>query len=185
MEWNIRPLVAEDTDSVLSLWADRLGDGFPHDEVLDAALSPDSPTVCFVAVTPSDDLLGFAIGQLLSPNDAQKILLTENPPDWATDSLGYLHTNCVAKSAEGHGIGTALLNRRLSALREQGAERFFAVSWIRETSSDSSSIFERVGFECVDKEEAFWYEDSLEREYDCADCGNPCTCPARVYVKDA
>lgn len=184
LSYTIRGIEEGDKDSVLDIWREQLGHGYPEEDDLDEALDDDSETLCLVAVESGGDVIGFSIGVVLTVEKFHEKLGSESLP-WESGEIVLLDTNCVRESYMGNGVGTALTEERLSRFSSRGFDRFTAFSWIRTGGvPDSSGVLESCGFEAVEEFEEYWYEDSVEEGFECPDCGNPCRCMARLYVRD-
>lgn len=180
----IRPVTPTDRPAVLSLWEDRLGEGYTDHELLDAAISPDEETaIGFVADTISSGLCGFGLGRLGTPTEAANYLDVPIDRIEHSESIGVLSVLCIATNHEGQGIGTALIEARLAELYARGCTAVYTVSWLRGNHRDSSSLFQSLGFERVANLPEKWRIPSKLEGFSCPDCGNPCTCDATLFVR--
>jgi len=70
-------------------------------------------------------------------------------------------------------------------LQSEGRESDIALEILR-TELDRGwaiqGVLEPLGFMAVGDLDRFWQDESRQQGYECPDCGNPCTCAARVLV---
>lgn len=165
----------------MRLWEDRLGESYPDLKKLDRAAEPGTDTFGLVALEEGA-VVGFALSQLLDPGQVATKLRREQPPGWATGQIGLLDTGCVARAATGQGLASQLLSREVALLHREGATCLLAITWIRPDSPDGRTPLEAAGFEHLRTIDRYWYEESLEEDYHCPDCGQPCTCSAGIYL---
>lgn len=102
----IRLMQIEDYPSVLALWSESVGIGLnPYDDSEEriSVFLERNPTSCFVW-----DEAGEVIGVILSGHDGRR---------------GYIYHAAVRGDRQHEGIGTALLEAALDALRSQGIHK--------------------------------------------------------------
>lgn len=124
---NIRQMTMEDYPDVYALWTSLPGIGLNEwDDSMEgiARYLNRNPATCFVA-RDGDALLGV----ILSGHDGRR---------------GSIHHMAVAEAARGKGIGTALLNAALDALRTEGIRKVFLV--VFQDNQVGNSFWERTGF---------------------------------------
>ena len=86
---------------------------------------------------------------------------------------------------QGRGVGTKLINKSMSVLKNAGAEIVTAVGWKPEQVNIGPTLT-AAGFKDRVEFEKFWYEESLKEENPapCPGCGNPpCECGAVIFSK--
>lgn len=185
MEYSIRQVSKDDVNEICELWEARLGEKYLDTSRLEKALNPKSETVCLVATDLEDEFLGFAIALVITPPEVTSKINKAEPPTelLKNEKIGLLDTACVKTSAEGEGIGTAFIQALMNHLEKQNVTNFFCISWLRDNHVDSSVIFEKFDFKQLLEIEKYWYNESLEQDYSCPDCGQPCSCTARIYFQ--
>jgi ribosomal protein S18 acetylase RimI-like enzyme len=123
----IRKMTIEDYDCVYNLWLNNPGMGLNN--IDDSRLGIEkylqrNPKTCFVA--EKDNTI---IGAILSGNDGRR---------------GYIHHTAVAVSKRNHGVGTALVNAAMDALRTEGINKVALVVFSK--NELGNSFWEKRGF---------------------------------------
>ena len=123
----IRTMTIEDYDQVWALWMSSKNMGFNNvddsREGIEKYLKR-NPTTCFVA---EDN--GEIVGVILGGHDGRR---------------GFIHHACVSESCRGQGIGTALLNRCLEALKTEGIHKVALLVFRR--NEIGNAFWEKNGF---------------------------------------
>lgn len=89
----------------------------------------------------------------------------------------------VLKDYSGLGIGTSLAEELIAWGASNKAKFIFSVAWADENGCHIEKVFTRLGLRQVIEIDSFWFIDSIEREYSCPSCGNPCFCSAILFGK--
>jgi GNAT superfamily N-acetyltransferase len=98
-------------------------------------------------------------------------------------SRALIKSVAVTPINQGRGVATALVKGVLQELEAMGVRGFYALGWIRkERGCAIQGVLEPLGFKVVGDLDNFWHDESQQQGYECPDCGNPCTCAARVLV---
>ena len=98
-------------------------------------------------------------------------------------SRALLKSVAVAPGQHRRGVATALVKKALQELEAMGIRGFYALGWVRKDRGCAiQGVLEPLGFRVAGDLDRFWHEESAEQGYECPDCGNPCTCAARVLV---
>ncbi|MDD4493718.1 MAG: GNAT family N-acetyltransferase [Eubacteriales bacterium] len=123
----IRTMKITDYERVYSLWLDTPNMGLNNlddsKEGIAKYLSR-NPNTCFVAESNSN-----IIGVILSGHDGRR---------------GYIHHIAVNGSEQRNGVGTALLNSALSALKDEGINKIALVVFGK--NEKSNAFWEKQGF---------------------------------------
>jgi len=185
MNYYTTPIEDKHIIEVLNIWKDRMGRQYPNESKIRKAVDENIDKIFgFVTVKKSDEtVLGFCIGKILKTDEAENMVSQINLFDKSITKVGLLDLNVVKKEYENKGIGQNQIKKRESYFKEQNIQTLLAICWIRDKNPNSILILEKSGFECVDKIENFWYEDTLNRNAKCIDCGFPCSCTAGIHIK--
>lgn len=89
----------------------------------------------------------------------------------------------VLKDYTGLGIGTSLVKELINWGILNQSKFVFSIGWTDEEGCHIEKIFTRLGLTQVIQINNFWFKDSLELQYACPSCGNPCYCSAILFGK--
>ena len=123
----IRTMQIEDYDSVYALWISTPGMGLNNlDDSREgiAKYLKRNPTTCFVA-----EAEGKCVGVIIAGHDGRR---------------GYIYHMAVAEAFRRRGVGTALSERCLAALKEQGIHKVALLAFRRNEAGNA--FWERQGF---------------------------------------
>lgn len=124
---NIRTMSADDYNDVFSLWQSCKGMGFNNiDDSKDGIekFLRRNPNTCFVA-----EIDNKIVGTILSGNDGRR---------------GYIYHTAVIDNMQGKGIGTALVNTALEALKYEGISKVALLVFSR--NENGNAFWEHLGF---------------------------------------
>ena len=127
----IRPMTLDDYDRVWALWMSCRNMGFndldDSREGIGRFLKR-NPDTCFVAEADGD-----LAGVILAGHDGRR---------------GYIYHMAVAEDYRRHGIGSALVDRCLEALKHEGINKVALVAF--RTNDAGNAFWERMGFSLRD-----------------------------------
>lgn len=124
----IRPMRIEDYDAIYALWLSCKGMGLNNvDDSREgiARYLSRNPATSFVA-----EEAGKLLGVIMAGHDGRR---------------GFIYHTSVSPDARGQGIGTALANAALDALREEGISKVALVAFTRNEAGNA--FWEKMGFE--------------------------------------
>ena len=124
---NIRKMLITDYDSVYALWMSCVGMGLNNlDDSRDGIekFLKRNPDTCFVA--ENDEKI---IGVIMSGNDGRR---------------GYIYHTAVSPDCRNQGIGKALVNAALNAMKECGINKVALV--VFERNETGNAFWEKLGF---------------------------------------
>lgn len=125
---NIRKMTIDDYEDVYELWSNTSGMGMrsidDSKEGIEKYLNR-NPETCFVAEGENE-----IVGVILSGHDGRR---------------GYIYHTSVKEEARTHGVGKALVNAAMEALRQEGINKVALVAF--STNELGNSFWEAQGFE--------------------------------------
>ncbi len=127
----IRPMTLDDYDRVWALWMSCRNMGFNDlDDSREGTgrFLKRNPDTCFVAEADGD-----LAGVILAGHDGRR---------------GYIYHMAVAEDYRRHGIGSALVDRCLEALKHEGINKVALVAF--RTNDAGNAFWERMGFSLRD-----------------------------------
>lgn len=98
-------------------------------------------------------------------------------------STGIIKSLAVKPEYRHEGIGTKLTVESMKRLQEMSCSLLFAPAWDSGKPDSSPKMFDKLGFNNVLEIPNYWTKDSIEKGYQCPNCGNPCHCKAIYYYK--
>lgn len=128
-----------------------------------------------------------AIGliDILSPTEMKEVILKEI--EWFYNHTKNVKTVALIKQIlvnpafQNNGLGTELIQHFLSVFQKK-ADLIMSIAWKKRDSIPLKNLLLRNHFEAQKTIKNYWGEDSIEKEYNCAECGPPpCRCSAVVY----
>jgi predicted N-acetyltransferase YhbS len=172
---------------VIALSDDELGkDYFSQDSLSD--LMKKEGMVLSVALNSSGKVIGFILGFVARQSEIQTFLKKIKPVELRAginaEKIGVLKTMAISNDYKGQGIGTALIKDCISKLEMKGVSLICALAWQCEKGINVGHILENEHFEIRHELKKYWAEDSIQRNYNCPECGEPpCNCSAVIYSK--
>lgn len=125
---NIRKMTINDYEDVYELWTNTSGMGMrsmdDSKEGIEKYLNR-NPETCFVAEGENE-----IVGVILSGHDGRR---------------GYIYHTSVKEEARNYGVGKALVNAAMEALRQEGINKVALVAF--STNELGNSFWEAQGFE--------------------------------------
>jgi GNAT superfamily N-acetyltransferase len=152
--------------------------------------------VAFVALDPSGHtVLGVVLADLLAPESVPSAFLghfeeVANLPEvyrLRNQTSGLIRSVAVDRHARNNGIATDLIQEAMRQLEQQGARVYFAFGWVFGSGEHAGEcpidgVFRSLDFSSVADLPNFWRDDSVEHNYECPVCGQPCICTARLFI---
>jgi len=127
-----------------------------------------------------DHVLGFCSADIVSNEDLPHAELTSILVD---DQVGWIKSLAVNPDNMYQGIGTALLEASIALLEMKGIHQLFTEAWRDEGGIRIERMILKNGFIRLAEKENYWYKDSIQRDYKCVACGQPCCCSAVIYYR--
>ena len=192
---NVRPALKADTKKIKELGNKIFGDGY-----LDNWLLPDpdrkkfDDSICLVA-TKDSNIVGMIYLLITEENPLEKFshsgfeisnsgqLISGHSPNERFSSV-FLSLIMVDDEYRRRGIGTTLYAKIFQILSEVQVRDMYSTCWKECPNSAIIPFLEKQGWKTVSSKDKYWYDDSLNKGYQCARCGNPCFCTAVLMNLD-
>jgi len=126
---------------------------------------------------------GAAVARLLIPEDAS--YYERFGPDATAlfaSAVGSFEALAVDPAFRRRGIGEALTRASLAWMRRQGCDVAVTLSWLSGRPDSSPPLFRSLGFDEGRTVDRFYERESVEDDWSCPVCGQPCRCPATLFV---
>lgn len=188
--YSIAELGLEHIDSAFELLNKYLGEDFlSHSEIVEYVVSPNRKAIG--AFSDNGKLVSVIIGSILTPQELLKYVPSDFENYIANLSqlkseveIGLLKSMSTEDSYRGIGIGGMLTEYLTEAMANEGINKIVAFGWEDSAGCHIEGTLLRAGYERIKRIEKFWYNDSIENQYSCPTCGNPCKCSAVLFIKN-
>lgn len=182
----IRRATAKDTIKVLHLACEALGDGYLSDAIITDHITRKNLHVA----TYEREIVAFMISRILPSGDLSAELKHHKyriPADLKraneNGTIGLLQSIATAHKFQGKGVGKRLVEHATASLKKRGAQQVISLGWKTDTVH-IGKVLEGCGFKVRHTFSAFWKEESLDKGYDCPQCGAPpCECDAVLFSR--
>lgn len=97
--------------------------------------------------------------------------------------IGFRKSTGVSPTFQNQGLATKMTLTGNQWL-EGRTDVLISLCWLKNGDSEFAKILINSGFKAIEKLEKLWYNESLDRKFECGVCGQPpCKCSAMVYAK--
>jgi ribosomal protein S18 acetylase RimI-like enzyme len=138
-----------------------------------------------LAMDNNGTLAGFCLGYIIDSNRIEqefKINLKDTPNIIkSTKKLAVLKTIAVSEKYQGLGIGSNLVKNCTEHFKRKDLGIICSIGWKSKNGTNIERILIGAGFEKLNEIPKFWNSDSIEKNYNCPVCGNPCNCSAVIF----
>lgn len=175
---------------IIALSDEELGEDYLTQELLNDFNSNENAFV-HVALNSSGKVIGFVLGLIASENEIQAFfkkaqLIQLLRLSLSAGRIGIVKTIAINNKYKGQGVGTALIKSCISILETKGISIICSLAWRSKKGINLEHILENEGFKILKELKKYWFEDSIQRNYICPECGQPpCKCSAVIYYRYA
>ncbi len=127
--------------------------------------------------TLNGEVVGYFVFKILKENTVGYLDVQ------STSKFLEVKTIAVHPAHQGKGLGTFIFNNTTNIAKEFNVENCYCVAWQRNGKVAMHNIHINAGFQVVKNISNYWRLDSIQKGYDCPECGNPCVCNAVIYHK--
>lgn len=182
--YSIRHATVADFPGVIRIADEQLGEGYLTKETLEKTLDPSSRDRMLVAVHNTTGApVSFCLYRRISHSEAKEIGRGYAFRDMMfAKEIGYVATVATKESFRKFGIGTALVERCIKEMKDEGIGCFISTAWKHAGIINIGSVLENLGFTRELEIPKYWYESSIREGYSCPQCGNPCHCSCVIYT---
>lgn len=183
--YTIRKATVADFAAVIKIADHQLGKGYLTKERLQRALDKTTSDELLVAVqTATGSVVAFSLYKHITHEEAKQLgkgyafrnMVFE-------EKIGYLATVATKEGFTGLGLATALVEKSLANMEEDGITHFVSTAWKHYGIINIGSVLENAGFRKEADIPNYWYDASIKEGFLCPQCGNPCTCSCVIYTK--
>ena len=142
----------------------------------------------FLLVAESDEnqVVGFCYFLISNLNfEEERLKFAINEIKSENNRVGVLKTIVVRPSFKRKGIGSSLVQKMLDTLKAVDIEKVYAIAWNQNGNINLGGILNKFNFIPLAEIEKYWHDDSIEKQYQCSECGSPpCNCSAIIFSKN-
>jgi GNAT superfamily N-acetyltransferase len=180
-----------DAAAIARLYCEALGEGYASPEAMEVELRGAGDGAFFVAASPGGEVVGAADALCIHGSallDCGVVGFRRVQEEvlhlgGGCARFGLLQNVVVSPEWRCRGLGAALLDARLSWLRQMGAGLAYSFAWRTPQGCPASGLLTRAGFRRVREIPDFYLADGLANGYVCPFCGFACRCAAVLYVR--
>ncbi len=141
------------------------------------------PTAGVWLARAGDAPAGAAVARLLVPEDAAYYgRFGPGATGLFGGTVGSFEGLAVDPAFHRRGVGARLTRASLDWMRAQGCDAVVAIAWLSGRPDSSPPLFRHLGFREGPTVERFYAEESLQNDWSCPVCGQPCTCAATFFA---
>lgn len=188
-KFKIIQLELKDIPQIIPICNEELGKGFITEK---SAIYYINNPFCqsLAAVNPlNNEIIGTSICLFFSQKEFKAFLHPSqyiHLPNSFTqcEKIGVLKLIAIQKEFQKKGLGSEFINASFKFFQENNIQTICAFAWESKTGINMKTIFDRNHLSTMNRIDNFWTKDSLEKQYDCPECGSPpCKCTAVIFIK--
>lgn len=132
-------------------------------------------------------LIGFAIWEVAATSEISNLFYSEkhflNNFFNSSNAIAKLNQIAINEEYRNKGYGDYLLNESIKSI-PYDVDFLTSIYWVKDGSEAMKKLLIKNGFESIKTITHYWYNDSIEKKYNCAICGAPpCKCSAEIFAK--
>jgi len=175
----------EDIEQVLRISDKFVGESFQTNETMRNYILDTQKVLKVYRI--NDEIIGFVKGEVLEKSEFRNSLLKTNDSIdeqlQGEGNVGIAETICVKEEYRGTGVAKELAVELIHSLKEiENTDLICSTVWKSVDGANAKNLVEKIGFENIAEIPAYWYDDSIEKNYICPKCGKPpCKCSMIFY----
>lgn len=188
-DFQIKPLKESDIDQAIVISDKELGTNYITSIFLQKLIHYQN-TLLIGAFNKKSEIIGYGYCIIYSKKEFQTSLHPSQLkmlPNILINSekIGVTNTISIQKEYKNKGIGSAIFNQFLLFFKANSVKTISAFAWKNKNVVNMESIFKKYNFSILQKTSNFWFQESIDKNYNCPACKNPpCTCEAIIYFKE-
>ncbi len=173
---------AEDVDDIRLISDMELGAGYSR--ALFENINIRQNHILGVAKYNQNQIVGFCFGSLIE-KDVLKQKWNLIPKENSINKYwGYAQTIVVKAEFQNKGIGGLLIEFLLQYFKNNQIDKVYTTAWKTKGLINANDLLNKYHFQLLKEIPNYWYLESLQHQYLCPVCVNPCNCTALIYERD-
>lgn len=188
IKFNIKSPAISDIPEIIDICNEELGNEYLIFQEFEKMIT-DEKYFLKVAISPNSEIIGFYICLIVSKLEITELFhnipLSQFHSSFdSTDTFGVIKTIAIKNKYKEQGIGTSLMKDCLSNFRTKNISILSLIAWKSKHGINMEGIMKNNQFIKLKEIENYWSLESIEKKYNCPDCGSPpCTCMAVIFGK--
>ena len=139
----------------------------------------------FTKIELGGEIVGFCLAVTIDSLVDSKWFSTEEYKQFTDFPFGVIKTIAIDPAYQNHGLGSKLLESTVLKIEAKyELENLFFPAWLVKNKSRLKGKLIKLGFRFTKELEQYWFNESINQNYQCSNCGNPpCTCNLRLFKK--
>lgn len=189
-EFKIEELTMESIPSILSICNKELGNGFVTNQCLIDYINNPKCLSLIAKDFENEKVIAVSISFYLSQEKFKEYLHPSqytylNESFILCKEIGVFKLIAIEKQFQKKGLGSIFIDLSFEFFKKNNIHKVSAFAWESKTGIHMKNIFDRNHLSIVCRIPDFWNIDSLEKKYNCPECGTPpCRCTAVVFGKE-
>lgn len=184
-DYSIREMTNHDYGQIIQIADAQLGKDYVTPDMLNSMVTEGSSMKCEVVVdNNSDKVIGFCIYDTIGYDDVLKITKGMQIRELMyTKRIGYLKTIAIDRTFSGYGIASNVVKHCVEDLKKCGVNTVISTAWKHGGTINIENVLKSNGFVRQKEITNYWYDASIQENFMCPQCGNPCHCSCVIFIK--
>lgn len=183
--YEINPTCEKDFSQIVRIADSQLGRKYVTPYQLKEMCNETSSMRCLSILDKgTKKVIGFCIHKIFSYEDVLKMTRNQGITELMFHKqIAYLKTIAIDKKYAGFGIASCVVKYLVKYYEKLGIDTMISSAWKHAGITNIEHVL--VGNHFVKKLEIpnYWYQDSIDENFECPQCGNPCHCSCVIFVK--
>lgn len=170
-------------EQAVALLNSGLGEGYYTLNQMSDALLNEKGSFLLVAMLNAD-LAGVFFGEVSRPDNESPVITKVRNAGFVlpTCYIGLMRGLLVSAKYRNAGVGNALFVSSITEFVKRDVHCLVGTLW-NHPQNAVKTFFLNNGFAFLGQVTRFWWADSVQYQFACPVCGNPCQCSASIYLK--
>lgn len=181
----IKKLSREHIEPIIEIASEQFGYSYLTKEILEQNLI--HPNIHGSVIIVDQLVVGFSTYKIVRNIDMYEALLVKNESVEkflrTYPTIGYRMQTALLPKYVNKGLGYKLVEYGNEFLSNK-TDAIVSLTWKSNSEFQIAKILEMQNFSVISEFDNYWYQDSIQKHYNCKICGHPpCKCKAILYAK--